>query len=128
MPIKNEINQEQHCIYTMCSGLILPNDIDEYLARIWTDLSNYGYNEFFDATQADWREFDFKYLFEVAQQASKLTAIDNNSKLAWYVATAEDKEKADYYVSAKLLITDESRIIKAFFDRNEALDWLGIEH
>ena len=127
MPIKNEINNEQRCIYTMCSGLISAQDIEEYLARIWTDISLYGYNEFFDATQADWQKVDFNYLFEVAQQASKLTAIDNNSKLAWFISGNSEKEKADFYVSAKSLITTESRSIKAFYDRDEALEWLGIK-
>lgn len=126
MPIKNEIKHEQRCIYTMCSGLISAQDIDEYLARIWTDITLYGYNEFFDATRADWRNVDFDYLFEIAQQASKLTVIDNNTKLAWFVAGQSEKEKADFYVSAKSLITSESRSIKAFFDRDEALRWLEI--
>jgi len=127
MPILNDINHEQRCIYTTCSGLMAAQDFDEYMARIWTDSSNYGYNELFDTTQADWSDFDFNYLFEIAQQAAKLTAIDHNSKLAWHVTEGKDKALTDFYITAKSLITTESRSLEAFYDRQEALCWLGVK-
>ena len=126
MPIQNEIDDKQRCIYTNCVGSMTSDCFDDYLARIWTKLEYFGYNELFDTTQADWSDFNFGYLFEVAKRASELTALDPNSKMAWHVSEGKVKELTDFYITAKSMITSRSRSLEAFYDRNEALKWLGI--
>ena len=126
MPILNEINHEQRCVYTNCDGLMTASCFDEYIARVWTKLEYFGYNELFDTTKADWSKFEFSYLFEIAQRASQLTAIDPNSKLAWHVSEIKEKELTDFYKTAKAMITKNSRDLEAFYDRKEALKWLGV--
>ncbi|MDH5391855.1 MAG: hypothetical protein OEY11_01590 [Gammaproteobacteria bacterium] len=126
MTIMNEINHEQLCIYTNCSGKMCIKDFDDYFSRVWTVSSHFGYNELFDTTQGDWSEFDFSYLFNIAKMASQLTAIDPRSKLAWVLPNSKFKKLTDFYVSSKNMITTESRQLEAFFDQQQALDWLGV--
>lgn len=126
MPILNDINHEQRCIYTSCTGLMSAEDFNDYIARIWSTDAHFGYNELFDTTQADWSQFDFVYLFEVAKAASLLTTIDPNSRLAWVVTEGKDNELTAFYKQARLLASDKSRELEAFFSREEALNWLGI--
>lgn len=125
MPIINEIKHEQRCVYTKCAGLMTEQCFDDYIAKIWTKLEYFGYNELFDVTEADWSEFNFDYLFDIAKKVSQLTAIDPNSKLAWHVSEVKEKELTDFYKNAKAMITKTSRELEAFYDRDEALRWLG---
>jgi len=127
MPIENTIEHNQRCVYTICNGIMCAQDFDDYIGRIWTDSSHFGYNEFFDTTLADWSEFDFSYLLDIAKQAAQLTAIDTSSRLAWYVTEGKDKELTDFYITVKSFITSESRSLEAFYNREDALAWLGIK-
>ena len=53
-----------------------------YISAIWNDNRHYGFNELFDTVRGDWSEFDFGYLFLIAETAAELKTIDVNSKLA----------------------------------------------
>lgn len=127
MPIKNEIDHHQKCIYSICTGVMCTDDFDEYLADIWTNSSHFGYNEFFDTTEADWSQYDVMSLMSIAQKATQLTAIDANSKLAWLVSDEKVKQLTDEYKATKSLMNVQSRKLQAFFSREEALLWLGID-
>ena len=124
MPITNLINHEEKIIYTSCSGLMTVDDITLYINETWSHDKYYGYNELFDTVNGDWSEFDFSFLLNIAEQASKLTTIDPNSKLAWYVLEGKQKELTDFYKSAKSIIQTRSRALEAFYSRDEALQWL----
>ncbi|MDH5570577.1 MAG: hypothetical protein OEY89_02355 [Gammaproteobacteria bacterium] len=124
MPIKNTINQEEKIIYSICEGLMVREDFDLYVSRIWSHYKYYGFNELFDTVQGDWSEFDFGYLFSVAETAAKLKTIDTNSKLAWVVLEGKQKELTDFYRSAKLLLPVKSRSLEAFYLYDEAMQWL----
>lgn len=127
MPIKNEINHHQKCIYSTCTGVMCTDDFEDYLADIWTNSSHFGYNEFFDTTEADWSQYDVMSLMSIAQKATQLTAIDANSKLAWLVCDEKVKQLTDEYKATKSLMNVHSRKLQAFFSREEALLWLGID-
>jgi hypothetical protein len=100
------------------------DDFAYYINEIWSHDKYYGFNELFDTSNGDWSEFDFSFLFKVAEKASKLTTIDPNSKLAWFVLEGKQKELTDFYKSAKSIIQTRSRALEAFYSRDEALEWL----
>ena len=126
MPIKNEINEDEKIIYSTCVGVMAPEDFEDYIRRIWSTGKHFGYNEFFDVTQADWSTFDFSFLLTVAETAAKLFTIDPNSKLAWLVLEGKQKELTDFYKAAKLMSNAASRKLEAFYSKKEALEWLRI--
>ena len=76
MPIKNTINIEEKLIYSTCTGMLKQHDFDLYIKNIWASDKYYGFNELFDTVQADWSEFNFGYLFTIAETAAELTTID----------------------------------------------------
>ena len=124
MPIKNTINDEQQIIYSTCIGVMALEDFTDYIGRIWTSPQYFGYNELFDVTEADWSQFDFGYLLNVAENAAKLSAIDPNSKLAWVILEGKQTELTDFYKAAKSMINVPSRQLQAFYTKDEALKWL----
>ena len=124
MPIENLITDDEKIIYSTCIGVMTPEDFDGYIRRIWSTADHFGYNEFFDVTQADWSKFDFGYLLTVAQNAAKLFTIDPNSKLAWLVLEGKQKELTDFYKAAKLMTNAASRDLEAFYNKEEAFEWL----
>lgn len=126
MTIQNRVDHEQLCVYTNCTGIMKETDIDDYMSRIWTVSSHFGYNELFDTTQGDWSEFDFGHLFNIAKTASLLTAIDPGSKLAWVVSSEKIKRLTELYAESKAMITTQVRHQEAFFNREDALCWLGL--
>ncbi|MDH5517014.1 MAG: hypothetical protein OEY36_04215 [Gammaproteobacteria bacterium] len=126
MAIENQVDHEQLCVYTNCTGIMKKTDVDDYMSRIWTVSSHFGYNELFDTTQGDWSEFDFDQLFDIAKTASLLTAIDPGSKLAWVVSNEEIKNLTQLYAQSKAMITTQVRHQQAFFNRQQALGWLGV--
>jgi len=124
MPIINSINLEERIIYTTCSGIMAEDDFSHYINEIWSHDKYYGFNELFDTSNGDWSEFDFSYLFTIAEKASKLTTIDPDSKLAWYLLEGKQKELSDFYKTIKSMIQVRSRELESFYSRNEALEWL----
>ncbi len=124
MPINNSINKEERIIYSICTGVMRCEDFDFYIKKIWGDNEHYGFNELFSTIDADWSEFDFSYLFGLAQAAAKLETIDTNSKLAWVVLEGKQKELTDFYKSAKLFTHVKSRALEAFNSKCEAMQWL----
>ena len=124
MPITTLINQEERIIYSTCSEIMTEGDFAYYIYEIWSHDKYYGFNELFDTVNGDWSEFDFSYLFKIAEKASKLTTIDPNSKLAWLVLEGKQKELTDFYKAAKSIIQTRSRALEAFYSRDEALEWL----
>ena len=125
MPINNTINKDEKTIYSVCTGIMEPEDFDLYINTIWRHDEHYGFNELFDTVEADWSEFDFSYLFKIAETASKLKTIDPNSKLAWLVLEGKQKELTDFYQAAKSLTNGPSRSLEAFYSRKDALEWLN---
>lgn len=124
MPIQNTVDDAQKIIYSTCTGIMAPEDFPDYVSRIWGTGQYFGYNEFFDVTQADWSQFDYGFLLDVAENAAKLSTIDPNSKLAWLVLEGKQKELTDFYKAAKALGGSKSRQLQAFYSRKEALQWL----
>jgi len=125
MPINNTVNKDQKIIYTICTGIMKPEDFDLYINTIWTSSEYFGFNELFDTIEADWDEFDFSYLLKIAETASKLDTIDPRSKLAWVVLKGKQKELTDFYKAAKSVKNTPSRSLEAFYSKEEALDWLN---
>lgn len=125
MPIKNTINHDQQLIHSTCVGTMAPIDFTDYVSRIWSHTDYYGFNELFDATQADWSQFDFSFLFDVAENAAKLSTLDPESKLAWLVLEGKQKELTDFYKAAKSMTNARSRALQAFYSKDEALNWLS---
>lgn len=124
MPINNTVNKDEEIIYSICTGIMKPEDFDLYISTIWRTGKHYGFNELFDTVEADWNEFDFNYLLKIADTASRLKAIDPNSKLAWVVLEGKQKELTSFYKAAKSLTDTPSRSLEAFYSRDDALDWL----
>lgn len=124
MPIISKTDNDNKLVYTTCTGLMSEDDFKLYVADVWGDLRHFGFNELFDTRQANWELFDFGYLLNVAKNASTLTTIDYNSKLAWVVEDGKQKKLTDFYKSAKSLLPVNSRHLQAFYSEAEALDWL----
>jgi len=127
MPIINTVDKENRIIYSICTGVMKKEDFDTYVREMWGHKDHYGFNELFDTVQADWSDFDFSYLFSVAETAALLNTIDPNSKLAWVVLEGKQKELTDFYKSAKSLTHGSSRALEAFYSRDEAMAWLNCE-
>ena len=125
MPINNTVNEDERIIYSICSGVMKPEDFDLYINTIWSHNEYYGFNELFDTVEADWSKFDFSYLFDIAKKAAALTTIDSNSKLAWIVLKGKQKELTDFYKAAKSLTQGQSRTLEAFYSKEDALQWLN---
>ena len=125
MPINNTIDKDVKIIYSICSGVMRPEDFDDYIKRIWVEGQYYGFNELFDTSQGDWNEFDFSYLFSVATAAANLKTIDTNSKLAWVVREGKQKELTDFYKAAKSSLPVKSRALEAFYSTSDAMEWLN---
>lgn len=53
MPIESTINTDEKIIYTVCKGLMTPDDFNFYIKNIWGTQKNYGFNELFDTIAAD---------------------------------------------------------------------------
>ena len=124
MPIENVINDKEKVVYTICRGVMSLEDFTEHMKRIWIDTRYYGYHELFDTTLADWADFDFGYLFTIAEKASRLTSFDPNTKLALVVLEGKPKALADFYKNIKGMLPANSREMKAFYSKEEALAWL----
>ena len=124
MPIENTVNKEERIIYSICTGIMKEEDFNVYINKIWSHSEHYGFNELFDTTQADWSDFDFGYLFNVAERAAKLNTIDPDSKLAWIVLEGKQKELTDFYKAAKSLTHGKSRSLEAFYSKDDAMHWL----
>ena len=125
MPINNTVNEDERIIYSICSGVMKPEDFDLYINTIWSHNEYCGFNELFDTVEADWSKFDFSYLFDIAKKAAALTTIDSNSKLAWIVLKGKQKELTDFYKAAKSLTQGQSRTLEAFYSKEDALQWLN---
>lgn len=124
MPINNSIDKDKKIVYSICTGVMSKKDFDLYINNIWSEDDHFGFNELFDTVDADWSEFDFSYLFDIAKTAAALTAIDSNSKLAWVVLEGKQKELTDFYVAAKSLTKGQSRSLEAFYTKEDAMRWL----
>ncbi|ATX80351.1 hypothetical protein Ga0123461_1945 [Mariprofundus aestuarium] len=127
MPIRNSVDLKERIIYSTCVGIMKQDDFVEYVKEIWSHDKYYGFNELFDVTQADWSEFNFSYLIEVAKNASQLRTIDIKSKLAWVVLEGKQRELTEFYKSAKLMTPGTSRKLEAFNSKDEAMQWLRIK-
>ncbi len=124
MPIHNSVDEKERIVYSICSGTMKPEDFVDYINEIWSHGNYYGFNELFDTREADWSQFKFSYLIEVAKRASQLRTIDPGSKLAWIVIEGKQKELTDFYKSAKLMTPGTSRQLEAFNSEEEAMRWL----
>ncbi len=124
MPIQNAIDQKDRIIYSTCMGTMKVEDFAEYIEEIWSHGKYFGFNELFDTTQADWSEFRYSDLFEVAKNASQLYTIDPKSKLAWVVLEGKQRELTDYYKSVKSMTQGNSRFLEAFNSKSKAMRWL----
>lgn len=125
MPIDCQIELSEKRIYTTCSGMMQTSDFDAYLAAVWSDMKCYGFNELFDTTRGDWSNFDFGYLLTLAEKAADLKTIDTNTRLAWVILDGKQKELTDFYLAAKTMLPARSRELRAFYSRDEALEWLS---
>ena len=124
MPIESRIDDEERIVYTCCSGEMGLDDVMAYQAEVWGHMRYYGYNELFDASEGDWSNFDFSYLFTVAAEAAKLGSLDPASRIAWFIKEGRQKALTDFYITAKSALPVHSRSLRAFYDRAEALQWL----
>lgn len=124
MAIFNKVDEDQKIVYTRCTGLMTIEDFTDYITRVWGDFTHYGYNELFDLVDGDWSEFEFGFLLEIAREAARLKTIDYDSKLAWVLQDGKQKELVDFYKTAKALLPVQSRSLKAFYSRDEAMKWL----
>ena len=124
MPINNTVDKDKKIVYSICNGVMTKGDFDLYINTIWSVDDHFGFNELFDTVDADWSEFDFSYLFDIAKTAASLTTIDSNSKLAWVVLEGKQKELTDFYKAAKSLTSGQNRTLEAFYTKEDAMTWL----
>ena len=124
MCIENIIDEKEKVIHTICSGVMTLEDFTDHMKRIWSDTKYYGYNELLDTTQGDWTDFDFGYLFTIAEKASRLNTFDPNTKVAFVVQEGKPKALTDFYKNIKGMLPANSREMKAFYSKEEALAWL----
>ncbi|MDH5396263.1 MAG: hypothetical protein OEW97_08300 [Gammaproteobacteria bacterium] len=124
MTIENIIDQDNKIILTLCSGVMVPEDFDIYVLRIWSDATYFEYNEIFDATHANWDDFDFSHLLAVAKKAAMNGYLNPNSKLAWVISEGKQKALTEFYTAAKLSLPVNSREFKPFYNQADAMKWL----
>ena len=124
MPIHADINVDERRVYTTCSGEITAACFKNYQDNVWRDESLYGFNELFDATQADFSTLNFSDMLTVAEGAAKLNTLAPDSKIAILVTPGKQEEIANFYVAAKGSMPVTSRAMQIFQDRDDALAWL----
>jgi len=124
MPIENVINDKEKIVYTICRGVMTLEDFTEHMKRIWSDTKYYGYHELLDTTLGDWTDFDFGFLFTIAEKASRLTSFDPNTKVAYVVQEGKQKALTDFYKNIKAMLPVNSRKLETFYSKEEAIAWL----
>lgn len=100
------------------------NDFHYYIYDFWANNEVLQYNEIFDTTAADWSNMSYSDLITISQKAGEVKAIDTDTKFSWVVNGSDVKELTDFYKSAKILQTEKSRILCAFNNYDEAMQWV----
>lgn len=124
MTIENIIDEDNKIIHTICSGVMVPEDIDLYILRIWSDGTYFNFNEFFDTRQANWDDFDFSHLFSIAKKAAMNGYLNPDSKLAFIISEGKQKALTEFYMAAKSSLPVNSREFKSFYNQADAMKWL----
>lgn len=125
MPISSEISNEQRRVYTTCCGLITPADFTHYQNTVWTNFNLYGFDELFDARQADFSGITHGDLLSAASNAAKLQAMSPDSTVAVVVTPGGHEDLVRFYQAAKGALPMPSRTIKLFTSLDDAMAWFG---
>ena len=99
-------------------------ELQEYQNDIWRNANVNGFNEIFDALQADASELSLADLFEHSQKATEIDKGHQTSKLALLVTHGHQEKMADFYHSIRQLQVISSRVSQLFFDMQDALRWI----
>lgn len=124
MPVTSTPDHQLRIVFTVCSGTVSLEDIENYQHTVWLDPEIYGYNELFDLDDADFSQLDFSDLITIAQTASKLYTLDPNSRFAFLTKTSRHDELAGFYITAKSMTPGPTRELEKFTSREKALNWL----
>ncbi len=125
MAITSTIEHDKHLVITTCRGAISIKDLADYQNSVWTNKDLFGYNELYDFADSDYSNVSFEDLVTVAENAAKVIDLDPNARFAFLVHTPQHQSIADFYLAAKAFTTGPSREIRAFTNREQALDWLN---
>ena len=124
MPIKSTISKDDNLISTNCTGVISMNDFDYYLYEFLSKNDLKGCNEIFDTTEGDWSNIGYSDLAEISRKSSELESIDTSTKFAWVIGDSSVEMLTEFYKSSKLFLTGKSRVLRAFKNYDEAMQWL----
>jgi len=125
MPIKSTIDNDKKLIRTNCTGLISMNDFYDYLDNFLSKNDLTGCNEIFDTTKADWSNISYMDLMEISKRSSEIETIDSSTKFAWVVGGPGIEKLTEFYQSTKIFQESKSRVLRAFDDYEDAMNWLS---
>lgn len=124
MPIQSTIYRSSRYVQTTCTESIILNEILEYQEDIWKNGDIPGFNEIFDAQQADFSLLSMADILQVCQNSIKINVSKSKSKLAFVINTKAQQEMADFYRSIREIYTDDQREVQVFFTLDDAFNWL----
>jgi len=126
MPLEVRIDPERELIYAGGKGLVTDQDLLGYIREYLLEDALSGYDEFFDFSEADLLDLTYSGLAEVASAAAATDSETKPTKIAVLVSEASGMGLSRMY---QVLREDKggSRKIRLFWDREECLDWLGLD-
>ena len=126
MPLEVRIDPERELIYAGGKGLVTDQDLLGYIREYLLEEALSGYDEFFDFSEADLLDLTYTGLAEVASAAAATDSETKPTKIAVLVSEASGMGLSRMY---QVLREDKggSRKIRLFWDREECLDWLGLD-
>jgi hypothetical protein len=124
MSIQSLIHRDQHYVHTCCTGKISMLELLEYQEDIWRNGDVSGFDELFDATQADFSAINLPDIFQLSQNALDIDTRQTSSKLALIIAPGVQEKLADFYRSTQEINSSSSRNIQFFYSTNDALNWI----
>jgi len=125
MPINSTIDYDRKLISTDCTGLISMSDFHYYLDDFLSKNDLKGCNEIFDTTKADWSNIGYMDLMEISKRSGEIETIDSNTKFAWVVGGVGVETLIEFYKSTKMLQESKTRVLRAFNNYKDALNWLN---
>lgn len=124
MPIQSLIHRDQNYVHTSCTGSITLKELLEYQEDIWRNGDVSGFDELFDALQADFSALNLTDIFQLSQNALNIDDTQTSSKLALIIQPGVQEKLADFYRSTQELNATSNRNIRFFYDTNDALNWI----
>lgn len=125
MPIDSSIDQDRRLIIAKCSGLLTLQDFIDYHRSVWCLPEVFGFNELFDARNADTSQLSYSDLLNLVASAIQLHNVLPQSKSAVLIQNDAQRQLYEFYLTARENFSNNSPQIAAFNNRDAALTWLG---